>query len=275
MIKKQKHFNSENIGYKTFRVRYLLVYMNSALFHTCCLLMTVLSMCFLHARITLEFPDTPLARICPLCNAVEVYLEPASGTPQSTRRSRSSRTLPRGSGGGTSPRPPAREGRREESGSRSNIDLRPGRPAISPEIQQPLHTDTHRCTRCTMHEQTHIHSPSPCTCPRTCPRTCFEWPSWREAPEWHCLASGNTLWKWRCRLKHTEPKCYSPIGRKKPTIYSSFMVTAHSFHQLGLYSLTPWWRDPAETLPQSTEALTCQHTPPTAALTSLQCVDDL
>lgn len=69
-----------------------------------------------------------------------------SGTQQSTRRSRSSRTLPRGSGGDTCPRPPAHEGRREESGSRSDTDLQPGRPAFSPKIQQPLDTiDTFRC----------------------------------------------------------------------------------------------------------------------------------
>lgn len=79
--------------------------------------------------------------------ANKLYLEPASGTPQSTRRSRSSQTLPRGSGGDTCPRPPAHEGRREASGSRSNIGLRPGRPVISPEIQQPLHTEaTYTCT---------------------------------------------------------------------------------------------------------------------------------
>lgn len=37
----------------------------------------------------------------------------------------------------------------------------------------------------------------------------------------------------------------------------------------------PWWRDPTGTLVQSTEALTCQRTRPIAALTRLQCADDL
>ena len=76
-----------------------------------------------------------------LLRATKHYLEPASGTPQSTRCSRSSRTLPRGSGGDTCPHPPAHGGRREELGSRSDIDLQPRRPAFSPEIQRPLNTE--------------------------------------------------------------------------------------------------------------------------------------
>ena len=70
----------------------------------------------------------------------ELYLEPASGTQQSTRDSRSSQTLPHGSVGDTCPRPPAHGGRKEVLGSHSNSDLQPGQPAISPETQLPLYT---------------------------------------------------------------------------------------------------------------------------------------
>lgn len=72
--------------------------------------------------------------------ATGLYLEPVSGTPQSTPRSRSSRTLPPGSGADTCPRSPTRGGRREESGSRSDIDHQPRRPVISPETEAPRHT---------------------------------------------------------------------------------------------------------------------------------------
>lgn len=60
------------------------------------------------------------------------YLEPVSGTPQSTRHCRSSRTLRLDSGGHTRPRSPAHGGRREATGSRSDIDLLTGRPGIFP-----------------------------------------------------------------------------------------------------------------------------------------------
>lgn len=176
-------------------------------------------------------------RLCCKVLATELYLEPASGTPQSTRRSRSFRTPPRGSGGDTSPRSQAHEGRREGSGSHSDIDLRPERPTISPENTAAV-TRWGHTHKLTTREHTHVPSPSPCTCPRTCPQTCFGWPRWREVPEWHCLACGSTLWKWRCHLKQTEAKCYTPTG-KRTIVYSGFMVTEHSFHQIGLCSLTP------------------------------------
>lgn len=60
------------------------------------------------------------------------YLEPVSGTPQSIRHCRSSRTLRLDSGGHTRPRSPAHGGRREGTGSRSGIDLLTGRPGIFP-----------------------------------------------------------------------------------------------------------------------------------------------
>lgn len=78
-----------------------------------------------------------------------------SGTPQSTRRFRSSQTLPLGSGRDTCPRSPAHEERREESGSRNNIGPQPGRPVISPEIQQSLHTEHTNMHKYTVHEYTH------------------------------------------------------------------------------------------------------------------------
>lgn len=98
------------------------------------------------------------------------YLEPASGTQQSTLHSRSSRTLRLGSGADTRPRFPARGGRRGGTGSRSDIDLLTGRPGIFPGTE-------------TLALQRHLSvinapsnedgaSPSPCTCPHTCPQTC-------------------------------------------------------------------------------------------------------
>ena len=99
----------------------------------------------------------PLWLLLPGAWACELYLEPASGTLRSTRRSRSSRTLRRGNGWDTCPRSPARGERKAGSGSRSDIDLRPGQPAFSPEIRQPLHTDN---TLACMYTHTHTH---PCT----------------------------------------------------------------------------------------------------------------
>lgn len=137
--------------------------------------------------------------------ATKLYLEPVSGKPQSTRCSRSSQTLPRGSGGDTFSHPPAREGRREESGSHSDIDLQPGQRAISPETQLSLYTENtfiHALTARCMNP--HVPSPSLCICQHTCPRTCFGWLHWKEVPKSHCLAGGNTPWKWHCHLKQTK-----------------------------------------------------------------------
>lgn len=67
------------------------------------------------------------------------YLEPVSGTQQSTLHSRSSRTLRLGTGAHTSPRFPARGGRRAGTGSRSDIDLRTGRPGIFPGTETRRH----------------------------------------------------------------------------------------------------------------------------------------
>lgn len=99
-------------------------------------------------RLTLDSPGVPFYLNVPFIYcydcaarlAPSLYLEPASGTPQSTRRSRNFQTLPRGSGGGTCPHSPTHGGRREESGSRSDIDLQPGQPVISPEIQKQYYT---------------------------------------------------------------------------------------------------------------------------------------
>lgn len=72
-----------------------------------------------------------------------------------------------------------------------------------------------------------INSPSPYTCPHTCPQTCFGWQRWKEVLVWHCLAGGNTLWKWHCRLKQTEQTKMLFANMKK-----------NSFHQFGLSPLT-------------------------------------
>lgn len=60
------------------------------------------------------------------------YLEPVFGTPQSTRHCRSSQTLRLDTGGHTRPRSPAHGGRREGTGSRSDIDLPTARPGFFP-----------------------------------------------------------------------------------------------------------------------------------------------
>lgn len=60
-----------------------------------------------------------------------------------------------------------------------------------------------------------IHSPFLCTCPRTYPQTCSGWPRWRGEPVWHCLAGGNTLWKWHCHLKQTKQARLSLTNTKE------------------------------------------------------------
>lgn len=169
--------------------------------------------------------------LCCKAWTTEPHLEPASGTPQSTRRSRSSQTLPRGSGGDTCPRFPSHEGRREESGSRSNIDLQPGRPVISPEIQQLSHTeDTLTCAQ--IYNAWKHPSPHPLRA------------------HVHTLVHGHVL------DNGAERKCQGDVVRPVETPFENGAAiwnrqkqnvnhqqekikTIHSsFHQLGLYSLT-------------------------------------
>lgn len=280
-----------NMGYS----QVFAIYKNSAgvFFHTCVIytyiiyiyINVIYCMYFLHAEWGWHFPGMPQIWMCPsyavmlwLCCqvlATNLYLEPASGTPQSTRRSRSSQTLPRGSGGDTCPRSPTHGGRREESGSRSDIDLQPGRPVISPETQTPYHTpQTHSHAqmydawintsshplRAHVHTLVHRHvlddgaegkSQSDIVWPV---ETAFE--------------NGAAIW-------NTQNQNVIQPQKKWPIIDSSFMVTELSFHQTGLCSLTPDEEIPLGFSPESTEALTCQQTQPITALTSLQCVDGL
>lgn len=97
------------------------------------------------------------------------YLEPVSGTQQRTPHSRSSQTLRLDSGADTRPRFPARGGRREGTGSRSDTDPPTGRLGIFPGTD----TRRHNALPGTDNPQTKRASPSPCTRPHTCPQTCF------------------------------------------------------------------------------------------------------
>lgn len=183
-----------------------------------------------------------------------------SGTPQRTCHFHSSQTPLRGTGRDTCPRPPAHEGRREESGSRSNIALQPELPAISPEVQQTALWQWGQAH--TAHKHTHIsgaHSPSLCTCPHTCPQTCFGWQRWREELLWHCLAGENNPWKWHCHLKETKTnQGVTHYHRTKHTVASPVFWLLSTASLKSLPAIDPWWWDPTGTLRQSTEALTRQ-----------------
>lgn len=224
-------------------------------------------------------PSCWRAPVCVFSASACCYLEPASGTPQSTRRSHSSQTPARGTGWDTFPRPPVRAGRREESGSHSDTDLRPGRPASSPGKTKTKQTNN------TAAVKNHVGvwgvgmysawfrkvPPSPCTGPHICPRTCFGWPCWTEEPELRCPAGGNTLWKWHCRLRKNNPKCYSPRGINKKNnntavlwLLSSASIGSASVH----WSL---WRDPTGTL----QGFGLPADAANGSSTSLLCVDDL
>lgn len=98
------------------------------------------------------------------------YLEPVSGTQQRTLHSRSSRTLRLDSGADTRPHFPARGGRREGTGSRSDIDLLTGRLGIFPGTETRRHSALSGTNN---PQRQNSASPSPCTCPHTCPQTCF------------------------------------------------------------------------------------------------------
>lgn len=98
------------------------------------------------------------------------YLEPVSGTQQRTLHSRSSRTLRLDSGADTRPHFPARAGRREGTGSRSDIDLLTGRLGIFPGTETRRHSALSGTNN---PQRQNSASPSPCTCPHTCPQTCF------------------------------------------------------------------------------------------------------
>lgn len=183
------------------------------------------------------------------------YLEPASGTLRSTRHSHSSQTPPLGSGGDTCPHPPGHEGRRGESGSRSGIDLQPGRRVISPEIQPPW--NTWRClfrvklcnaSECTEH-----------TVP-THPRRAHV----NALVHGHVLDDG-AVRKSQCHVVRpvetpfeNGAAVYNRQRKNKHHTHSSFGVTEHSLKQLGLYPLTPEEQSPLRPpLPrQSIEALT-------------------
>lgn len=108
--------------------------------------------------------------------------------------------------------------------------------------------DTLTCTNVQCMNK-HIVSPSPCTCPHTCPQTCFGWRRWREGPEWHCLAGGNSLWKWRCHLKHTKPKRYTATEEMTHNRLQFYGYWAQLPSDWPLFT-DPWWRDPTGILPR-------------------------
>lgn len=177
------------------------------------------------------------------------YLEPASGTLQSTRRYRSSQTLLHGSGGDTFLHPPAHEERTERSGSHNNIDLQPGRPVISPEIQVALYTaDTLICTilQCThrkltlsVHMSTHL-------------STDMLWMTALKGSA-NVTLSG----RWKHPLKMALP---SETDRTNQNV-----IRQHDKKLLPSawpLSTDPWWKDPTGTRPVSNEVVTCQWTGP-------------
>lgn len=163
--------------------------------------------------------------ICPSLERDMSYLEPASGTLRSTRRYRSSQTLPHSSGGDTFLHPPAHEERTEMSGSRNNIVLQPARPVISPEIQAPL--DTGDTLLCTAVQRTH----------RTLTFSVHMSTHFSTDMFWMTALKGRANVTLSGRWKH-------PLKMALPseTDRTNLNVTHHhnknSFHQLGLCPLT-------------------------------------
>lgn len=198
--------------------------------------------------------------LCSQHTHTKCYLEPASGTPQRTCHFHSSQTLPLSSGGDTCPRPPARGGRRETLGSRSDTALQPELPATSPETKQPLYSECTEPRRAQPINTYAACSPSPCTCPRTCPQTCSGWQRWRGALRWHCRAGGNSLWKWHCHLK--EKTHQDVTQRQKNTTLWDVLGDWTQLPSKQLPAADPWWWDPVGTLCRSAEALTCPQTEP-------------
>lgn len=199
--------------------------------------------------------------------AAERHLEPVSGTPQSTRRSRSSRTLPRGSGGDTCPRPPAREGRREESGSRRDTDLQPGWPASSPKIRPSLNTvDTFRC----IHVQC-IHPTTPLTLSVHMSTHLSTDMFWMTALKGSARVTLSGLWKHPLKIalpSETDRTTQHVIYWCKEEI--NIMKILQFYGEWAKLPSDSWasWRDPTGTLPVS-------RGPDLPASTSPLCVGDL